>query len=64
MPTYTYRCTDCPNTFDTRQAITDDPLTTCLVCGEPLRKVFGTIGVTFQGTGFYRTDSRTTPDHL
>ena len=30
----------------------------CEVCGGRLRKLFNTIGVTFNGSGFYRTDSR------
>jgi putative FmdB family regulatory protein len=58
MPTYSYRCTECDNAFDIHQAFTDDTLTVCEVCGAPLRKLFNTIGVTFNGSGFYRTDSR------
>lgn len=58
MPTYSYRCTECGNAFDIHQAFTDDALTTCEVCGGRLRKLFNTIGVTFNGSGFYRTDSR------
>jgi putative FmdB family regulatory protein len=67
MPTYSYRCTECDNAFDIHQAFTDDTLTVCEVCGGRLRKLFNTIGVTFNGSGFYRTDSRSdggkaTPD--
>ena len=58
MPTYSYRCTECDNAFDIHQAFTDDSLTVCDVCGGRLRKLFNTIGVTFNGSGFYRTDSR------
>ncbi|RXZ68149.1 FmdB family zinc ribbon protein [Agromyces albus] len=58
MPTYSYRCTSCDNAFDIHQAFTDDTLTDCEVCGGRLRKLFNTIGVTFNGSGFYRTDSR------
>ncbi|MGB4713736.1 MAG: FmdB family zinc ribbon protein [Pontimonas sp.] len=58
MPTYSYRCTSCDNAFDIQQAFTDDSLTTCTECGKALRKVFSAIGVTFQGSGFYQTDSR------
>ena len=58
MPTYSYRCTECDNAFDIHQAFTDDALTVCEVCGGRLRKLFNTIGVTFNGSGFYRTDSR------
>nr|WP_125776192.1 FmdB family zinc ribbon protein [Antribacter gilvus] len=58
MPTYAYRCADCDHAFDIHQAFTDDSLTECPECGGQLRKVFGTVGVTFKGSGFYRTDSR------
>ena len=58
MPTYSYSCRDCGNAFDIHQAFTDDALTVCPNCGGTLRKVFGTVGVTFNGSGFYRTDSR------
>ena len=58
MPTYSYRCTECDNAFDIHQAFTDEALTVCDVCGGRLRKLFNTIGVTFNGSGFYRTDSR------
>uniref|UniRef100_UPI001F5870D4 FmdB family zinc ribbon protein n=2 Tax=Microbacterium TaxID=33882 RepID=UPI001F5870D4 len=33
-------------------------LTECPVCGGALRKQYGSVGVTFNGSGFYRTDSR------
>ena len=58
MPTYSYRCTECDNAFDIQQSFTDSTLTECPVCGGKLRKVFSPVGVTFNGSGFYRTDSR------
>ncbi len=58
MPTYSYRCTDCSTAFDISQAFTDDSLTVCPSCEGRLRKVFSAVGVTFNGSGFYRTDSR------
>ncbi|BDZ63638.1 FmdB family zinc ribbon protein [Agromyces mangrovi Wang et al. 2018] len=58
MPTYAYRCTECDNAFDIQQSFSDASLTECPACGGRLRKVFGSIGVTFNGSGFYRTDSR------
>ena len=61
MPTYSYRCTECENAFDIVQSFTDDSLTVCPTCGGKLRKVFSPIGVTFNGSGFYRTDSRPSP---
>jgi putative FmdB family regulatory protein len=61
MPTYSYRCTECGEAFDIQQAFTDDTLTVCPNCGGPLRKLFNNVGVTFNGSGFYRNDSRAKP---
>jgi putative FmdB family regulatory protein len=58
VPTYSYRCTECDTAFDIQQAFTDDALTDCPTCQGRLRKVYNSIGVTFNGSGFYRTDSR------
>jgi putative FmdB family regulatory protein len=58
MPTYSYRCTECGTAFDIQQAFTDDSLTDCPTCSGRLRKLFSAVGVTFNGSGFYRTDSR------
>ena len=60
MPTYQYACTnaDCGNRFDLVQSFSDPAASECPVCGQPVRKVFGSVGVVFKGSGFYRTDSR------
>ena len=58
MPTYEYACTSCGEHLEVVQSFRDDPLSACPACGGPLRKVFGSIGVVFKGSGFYKTDSR------
>lgn len=58
MPTYAYQCKDCAHAFDIVQAFSEDSLTVCPECQGTLRKKFGNVGVTFKGSGFYRTDSR------
>ncbi|MFJ4174750.1 FmdB family zinc ribbon protein [Microbacterium sp. NPDC089696] len=58
MPTYAYACRSCGHAFDAVQSFSDDALTVCPECGGELRKQYGSIGVTFNGSGFYRTDSR------
>ena len=58
MPTYEYRCRKCAEHLEVVQSFKDDPLTECPNCGGDLRKVFGNIGITFKGSGFYKTDSR------
>lgn len=58
MPTYEYECTACGQHIEVFQRFTEDALTTCGVCGGPLRKVFHPAGIVFKGSGFYATDSR------
>ncbi|GAA5152498.1 hypothetical protein GCM10025768_20560 [Microbacterium pseudoresistens] len=58
MPTYSYACIACGHRFDAVQSFTEPSLTDCPECTGRLRKEYGSIGVTFNGSGFYRTDSR------
>lgn len=62
MPTYQYACTNPEerHQFEVVQSFSDDALTECVECTAPVRKVYGSVGVVFKGSGFYRTDSRTT----
>ena len=60
MPTYEYLCKSCGERLEVQQSFTDDALTTCPACEGPLRKLFGSVGITFKGSGFYKTDSRST----
>src|SRR3954464_13326594 len=58
MPTYQYVCTECGEPLEVVQKFSDDPLTGCPACQGRLRKVFSPVGVVFKGSGFYKTDSR------
>lgn len=59
MPTYEYTCSACDTKHEIVQKMTDSTLTECPACGEQtLRKMFNGVGVVFKGSGFYRTDSR------
>lgn len=58
MPTYQYRCTECGHDLEAVQKFSDAPLTECPACGGKLRKVYNAVGVVFKGSGFYKTDSR------
>jgi len=58
VPTYEYACKECDEHLEVQQSFSDPPLTACPACGGPLRKVFGSIGIAFKGSGFYKTDSR------
>jgi putative FmdB family regulatory protein len=58
VPTYEYACAECGERLEAVQKFSDDPLTVCPACGGRLRKVFSPVGIVFKGSGFYRTDSR------
>jgi putative FmdB family regulatory protein len=58
MPTYEYACTSCGKHTEVVQSFSEEPLTECPLCGGQLRKVFGSIGIVLKGSGFYKTDSR------
>jgi putative FmdB family regulatory protein len=58
MPTYEYRCRDCRHELEVVQSFQDEALTECPACGGSLGKLFGNVGITFKGSGFYKTDSR------
>jgi putative FmdB family regulatory protein len=62
MPTYQYACTECGHAFEQFQSFSDDSLTECPECTGRLRKLFNAVGVVFKGSGFYRTDSRSSSD--
>jgi putative FmdB family regulatory protein len=61
MPVYSYICKACEHSFDIKQTLSDAALTECPKCGGEIRKVFGKVGVTFKGSGFYRTDNASAP---
>jgi putative FmdB family regulatory protein len=60
VPTYQYVCTnpEDKHEFEVVQSFSDPSVTECPQCGAPVRKVYGSVGVVFKGSGFYRTDSR------
>jgi putative FmdB family regulatory protein len=55
MPIYEYRCKK-GHTFEVLQRFSDDPVSTCEVCGVPVQRVFHPVAVHFKGSGFYNTD--------
>jgi putative FmdB family regulatory protein len=55
MPIYEYKCEN-EHVFDVMQKLSEDPLTTCVECGAPVRKVLHPVGISFKGSGFYSTD--------
>jgi putative FmdB family regulatory protein len=55
MPIYEYKCEN-GHVFDVMQKLSDEPLTACVECGAPVRKVLHPVNISFKGSGFYSTD--------
>jgi len=60
MPTYGYRCGACGHEFEIQQRISAEPLKVCPKCQGPLSKMLYPTGVIFKGSGFYKTDYKST----
>ncbi len=57
MPTYEYRCNSCNHRFEELQSMTADPISECIKCGGPVKRLIGAgAGIIFKGSGFYTTD--------
>jgi putative FmdB family regulatory protein len=56
VPTYDYRCDRCERTFEVRQRISAEPLTTCERCGGPIRRLLAAAPFILKGGGWYVTD--------
>jgi putative FmdB family regulatory protein len=55
MPIYEYKCEN-GHVFDVMQKFSEDPLSSCVECGAPVRKVLHPVNIAFKGSGFYSTD--------
>jgi putative FmdB family regulatory protein len=58
MPTYEYRCAKCGQDLEVHQSFSDKPLTKHAECGGKLAKVLSPAGIVLKGSGFYKTDNR------
>jgi len=54
--TYEYECERCRRVTETRQRISDPALTTCEVCGGPVRRLLSPAPFILKGRGWYVTD--------
>ncbi len=43
------------------QSFTEAAIEVCPKCSSEVRKVYNNVGVVFKGSGFYKTDSRSSP---
>jgi putative FmdB family regulatory protein len=55
VPIYQYRCTN-GHEFEVMQRMSEDPLTTCEVCGAQAARVLFAPAIHFKGSGFHNTD--------
>ena len=58
MPTYQYACNACNHEFEIFQDFQEASLTICPECDGEIRKIYSAVGVVFKGSGFYKTDSK------
>jgi putative FmdB family regulatory protein len=58
MPKYDYKCDNCETVVEVQKSINDSSSQVCQSCGNEMVKVYSSVGVTFKGSGFYRTDNR------
>jgi putative FmdB family regulatory protein len=57
MAMYDYKCPQCETTIQVKREINDpDPGYECDTCNSKLIRVYSIGAVTFNGSGFYRTD--------
>ena len=58
MPTYDYQCRSCGVITEVVHSMLEDGPSACERCGGDLRRVVHATGIIFKGSGFYKTDSR------
>ena len=58
MPTYDYQCRSCGTVTEVIHSMLEEGPSTCERCGGELRRILYPAGIIFKGSGFYRTDSR------
>jgi putative FmdB family regulatory protein len=61
MPLYDYRCAACGKVTEIRHGFNDTNTEACPHCGGALARVFNPAPIIFNGSGFYKTDSRPSP---
>lgn len=58
MPTYEYSCIECDYNKEVVKSFSEaDSIEVCEKCGYNMNKVYGSFGIQFKGSGFYKTDN-------
>ena len=57
MAIYEYKCKSCDASVTISRGITEnEEIPMCATCKSPFSRVYSSVGVTFNGGGFYSTD--------
>jgi putative FmdB family regulatory protein len=56
MPKYDYKCNKCSSQIEFERGFGEDREPSC--CNELMTRVWSSVGVLFNGPGFYSTDNR------
>jgi putative FmdB family regulatory protein len=64
MPIYSYKCEKCGSVFDKFEKASNgnenNGVVKCIYCGSDAKRLFSPAGLIFKGSGFYKTDYRST----
>ena len=58
MPTYGYQCSACGKRYEKREGFDAPARQKCQFCGKPATRILYAPPIVFKGSGFYKTDSR------
>ena len=61
MPAYDHKCTACGTVFEVVRPMGASAEECCPACGGQAKRVYGSVGVAFKGSGFHNTDYKTRP---
>lgn len=56
MPIYEYKCEECNVSQTITRGFYDTDVPQCETCNSKLKRVYSSVGVTFNGSGFYSND--------
>jgi putative FmdB family regulatory protein len=56
LPIYEYVCQSCQHQFEVKQKFSDDPILSCVRCGQAVSKIISAPAIMFKGSGWYVTD--------
>lgn len=59
MPKYEYTCLSCDKSEEVERKMSDDEIVPqCETCGSFMTRSYTSVGISFKGSGFYKTDNQ------